>query len=379
MLPLGERLPVVFVGSFRNKTDDGGVGGQMYACRSLVESGISKYVRWLCIDSTMASIPPPSLFRRGLAGVRRLLKLLQLLAREPQAAVLVFAGDGPSFLEKGVMMLAAHSAGHRAVLCPRSGILVDDLDRSAFFRWFVPLVANRSTAVMCQGRRWVDFFTKVRGVRPERLRMVPNWIRCEDYEAVFACREPRKEVRTFLYMGWLEDYKGIFDLIEAVDRRRVELAQARFVICGSGSRASETQDRVSAARLSDRFEFRGWVRGDEKLRALRDADVLVLPSRREGMPNIVLEAMACGLPVVAADVGAVAELVQSGLTGLLVPPANTIELGDALVQCLRDPLAVQAWGVAARAHVREKHDVRVLWPAVLGVLTGERVCREKLM
>jgi len=70
--------------------------------------------------------------------------------------------------------------------------------------------------------------------------------------------------------------------------------------------------------LSQQFEMRGWVRGEAKLRALAEADLLVLPSRREGFPNVLLEAMAAGRPVLASAVGAVPELVLHNDTGLLM-------------------------------------------------------------
>jgi glycosyltransferase involved in cell wall biosynthesis len=368
---VNDRIPVIFVGAFRDATGDGGFGGQMYACRSLVDSGIGAYVRWLPIDSTMVSVPPPSLAVRGLAAARRVWSLLGAMLREPRARVLVFAGDGPSFVEKGTMVLLARFFGRHAVLCPRSGILLDDLRRSAFFRRFVPTVLRASSGVLCQSTQWAATFRDVAAVDPARLHVVPNWLRCEDYAALAATRTRVRSARTFLYLGWIEDFKGIFDLIDAVDARRDALAGARFIVCGSGSRLDEVLLRIRRLGLESRFEFRGWVGGAAKRAALTEADMLVLPSRREGMPNAVLEAMASGMPVIATAVGGVPDVVRDGVNGLVVPPADPPALGRALARCVSPDADVASWGLEALRTVRNNHDIDAAWPRVLRALDIE--------
>ncbi len=120
---------VIFVGSFKGAIESGGVGGQMYACRSLIDSPISDH-----------------------AG--RTVRLLLELLRRPRARVLVFAGDGPSFAEKGLMVLIARLLGHHVVFSPRSGMVIDDFARSRFFRWFMPLVVCKTSVLLCQSARW---------------------------------------------------------------------------------------------------------------------------------------------------------------------------------------------------------------------------------
>ena len=74
-----------------------------------------------------------------------------------------------------------------------------------------------------------------------------------------------------LFMGWIERYKGIFDLVDAVDRFRKELASTRFVICGRGSEIAVLHERISDLGLTSQFEFRGWVSGLDKFAAFREA------------------------------------------------------------------------------------------------------------
>lgn len=360
---------VIFVGSFRTAIGGGGVGGQMYACRSLIDSPISDHVQWRLIDSTMQSLPPPGLLSRGIRAAGRTIRLLLELLRRRGARVLIFAGDGPSFVEKGVMVLIARLLGHHVVLAPRSGMVIDDFERSPFFRQFVPLVVARASVLLCQSARWAQWYGERAKIAAGRIEIVPNWIRLQDYAGLALGREAIGRDRiVFLFMGWLEDFKGILDLVSAVDAVRSELGDAVFEICGDGSLSARVRQDVIDRGLSDLFVFRGWVKGKDQRAALARAHVLVMPSRREGLPNAALEAMASGLPVLATRVGGLPDLVQNGSTGWLVEPADPGQLGRALVRCVAERQALHAMGVAAVEFVRNNHEIGVAWPRVLRAL-----------
>ena len=354
----------VFVGAFRDRASDGSIGGQIAACNSLVASPISDRVQWIAIDSTTLSADDPALSTRALRAARRLGTFARRIGRADGA--LLFSSARFSFVEKGVMALVAKGLGKRVVVCPRSGLLLDDLERSRFMRWFIPFVMQRCDVVVCQGQSWKTLFAGL-DIPVERLAVIPNWLDTGPYARLAARRAPR-ETRTFVYMGRIETYKGIFDLIDAVDRQRDALERARFVICGGGSAEAEARRRVTRLGLADRFEFRGWVAGEAKNHVWREADVLVLPSHREGMPNAVLEAMAAGLAVIAARVGGVPDILTSDQHGVLVAPGDVAALGEALADLARDRDRCRELGRAARDHVASSHDIDRIWPRMLAAL-----------
>jgi glycosyltransferase involved in cell wall biosynthesis len=86
------------------------------------------------------------------------------------------------------------------------------------------------------------------------------------------------------------------------------------------------------------------------------ADLLVLPSLNEGLPRVILEAMATGLPVVATSVGGIPELVMDGRTGLLVRPGDERALADAVCRVLADPDLAEAWGRAGREVAEREYE-----------------------
>jgi glycosyltransferase involved in cell wall biosynthesis len=110
---------------------------------------------------------------------------------------------------------------------------------------------------------------------------------------------------------------------------------ARLAVVGNGPVRSELERRAQALALGDRLRFFDFT--PPAARQLRSLDVFVLPSRSEGLPIGVLEAMACGIPVVATDVGGTREAVRDGESGLLCPPGSPNRLAEAIVRLLVDP------------------------------------------
>lgn len=158
-------------------------------------------------------------------------------------------------------------------------------------------------------------------------------------------------------VGTLHEVKGQKYLIEAckILRERGVSFTCHFV--GDGPDWHSLTRQVSTAGLDDQVKFHGRLNRDEIANLLRDVDVLVAPSvrtgdgRREGIPVVLMEAMSSGLAVVASDISGIPELVQSGKTGLLVPPRNERKLADALEELHRNDDLRQSLGKHARFKV----------------------------
>jgi glycosyltransferase involved in cell wall biosynthesis len=143
--------------------------------------------------------------------------------------------------------------------------------------------------------------------------------------------------------------KGFAYLLEAFARLAPDFPQATLLLVGDGPDRSILEQQAARYRLSRRVTFMGEQTDVPSL--LAAMDILALPSLHEGMPNVVLEAMAAGLPVVASHTGGVPEVVVHGETGWLVAAADPGALCNAIINLLNDPPRAHAMGKAGRQRV----------------------------
>jgi len=168
------------------------------------------------------------------------------------------------------------------------------------------------------------------------------------------------------FLGRLHPQKGVDLLIEAFSDVVIHYPRALLLIAGKGPMTAELAAQAKRRGLQERVRFLGECDGPRRF--LAALDLLVLPSRWEGLPNVVLEAMAQGLPVVAARVGGTPELVVSGEadhprpdeTGLLVAPGNVGGLARAITALLADPDRAAAMGQRARDLVRAEFSLAAM-------------------
>lgn len=141
-----------------------------------------------------------------------------------------------------------------------------------------------------------------------------------------------------LYVGRLDPGKGIEYLLEALRMLIVDNGRAvQLHIVGKGRMQEEYRQRVKALRLERWVEFHGYLaHGHELLELYRTASVFVLPSLSEGIPQVLLEAMACGTPVVATKVGGIPDLISDGVHGLLVDPGEPQQIVQAVLKVGED-------------------------------------------
>jgi glycosyltransferase involved in cell wall biosynthesis len=126
---------------------------------------------------------------------------------------------------------------------------------------------------------------------------------------------------------------------------------------GDGPDKAALQAQVEAAQLTDKFVFHGNVPREQVIATLALADVVVQPSvpssdgRREGIPVALMEAMACGAPVVASELSGIPELIDSQVSGILVPPRDAPKIAETLEMLSRDPALRRKLGQAGRQRI----------------------------
>jgi glycosyltransferase involved in cell wall biosynthesis len=175
-------------------------------------------------------------------------------------------------------------------------------------------------------------------------------------------QEPTDWVRIF-YIGNLGAGKGIYDILEAAKRLKDQVTTPFKVILAGpfNDRQEEEWVRTMVANyhLGETIIFLGTVYDGEKEAAFLQADVFVLPSYSEGMPQSLLEAMAYGLPVVVSNVGGIPEVVCDGQEGLMIKPGDIDGLCRALKQLIESVECRQRMGAAARHRMAAHHTVEI--------------------
>lgn len=186
-----------------------------------------------------------------------------------------------------------------------------------------------------------------------------------------------------LAVGRLRAKKGLDTLIEACRLLRARGRHVNCEIVGYGDEQANLQRLIGEAGLETHVRLLGKLARADVLRCYARASVFVQPSRitadgdRDGIPNVLLEAMAVGLPVVASEVSGIPELVRHGANGLLVPPDQALTLADAIEGLLDDPAGAARLGLCARASVQASfdndHNLQVL-TGLLGQHSHEAHC-----
>jgi len=234
-----------------------------------------------------------------------------------------------------------------------SGVRVVETD--ARWRMQVDRMTNRLvTHNVCVSKSVEDQYRQL-GVSADRLSVIPNGVDLQRFEAATPADLAQFDVptgaRTVLTIGRLHRQKGIDALIQAMRDVMSEAADIHLLIAGEGAERDKLQQLAAEAGYGARIHFVGW--SDDVPSLLHASDLFVLASRWEGMPNVLLEAMAARRPVVATDVEGVRECVEDGRSGVIVPPDDAAALSTAIAGLLADPERATSLAAAAQAQVRQ--------------------------
>jgi glycosyltransferase involved in cell wall biosynthesis len=183
------------------------------------------------------------------------------------------------------------------------------------------------------------------GVPARKVRLIPNGVDT----ARFAATAPARPIRRVVMVANLRAEKGHDVLIDAAPQILTACPDAEFVLAGDGPQREALAARAQSRGVADRVRFLGQCRDVPEL--LAGADLFVLPSRSEALPNAVIEAMAAGLPVVASAVGGIPELITQDATGVLVPAGDASRLAGAVIDLMEHPEHAFQMGRAAREFV----------------------------
>jgi glycosyltransferase involved in cell wall biosynthesis len=199
---------------------------------------------------------------------------------------------------------------------------------------------------------------EVNGVRPERSTVIAHGLSEEWVNTFSRSARPRDAGHTLLSVTRLvrtDVLKGVDVVLRAMPEILRRCPEARYVIVGGGNDRATLEQLAAKLGVTGRVEFRGELSDESLCRAYQEADVFVLPSQTEGFGIVYLEAMYSGLPVVAARAGGAPNVVEDGVTGILVAPGDEKQIVSAVSGLLLEPEERRKLGAAGRKLVENKY------------------------
>jgi len=272
---------------------------------------------------------------------------------------------GPSAM---VMIQAGYDAGF-PVIYQELGIPYHPPDFQSYYEQFTSVLPLCAEVVALSPKLIEHCREKL--PRPKALSILP--IMSDEVANGRNARHPAADRITFGFAARMEQLKGPMILIDAFAKAYQSCGDLTLNIAGDGSQRQKIAARAKALNIASRYRYHGVYTHPEECRAFMESlDVFVMPSFSEGTPNSIVEAMACGKPIIASDVGGIPDMIGDE-AGLLVPPGEIDALAEAMLRLARDSDLRKQMGKVARARYQKLFSPKVVVPLI--VESYERVAR----
>ncbi len=212
------------------------------------------------------------------------------------------------------------------------------------------------------------------GCDPEKIIVHRMGVKTDDFAPAF---DKNNETTQILTVGRLVEKKGIKFGLLGFSETLKRFPALEYKIVGDGPLMGDLQELVSQLGLENKVEFLGWKDQGDIRQFMRNADIFLAPSvvdvkgDQEGVPVVLMEAMASGLPIISTFHSGIPELVEDGVSGFLVPERDTATLTERLGHLLEHPERWPAMGEAGREKVKDMFDIDKLNDELVRLYAGE--------
>jgi len=197
------------------------------------------------------------------------------------------------------------------------------------------------------------------GLDEEKIEVTSTMVESEKYDPG---EKNFSSPYNVLFCSRMSKAKGPFELIDAIPKVLDEFPKTNFIFMGNGPCLEDSKSKARRMDIEDNVLFTGYKTGDEKIKWYKKSDLFVFPSHTEGFPNVYLEALAAGLPVVATPVGAMKHTLKDGKNGYKLESTPTIpeEIAEKIIKLLRDPVKMKKISQNNLKKAKEKYDVEII-------------------
>ena len=316
----------------------------------------SKTVRFFQVDTAprWRAVYDRAIVKRmigaGLQFVRDYVVFLLKLLKRPDVVHLTTSGDLAALRDVAVCA-TARLCRVPLVYHIRFG-RVPEIALANTYEWRIMATAMRMSGVVISITS-ATTETLLRYLPGIHVEQIPNPIDCSELPPPV---ENRISDRTVLFLGWILPTKGVEELVRAWS----ELASEGWNLLLVGPGEMAYQQKLLQRYNPKNLRFVGELEHDEAMRLMAQCDLFVLPSYTEGFPNVILEAMALGKPIIATSVGAIPDMLSNDC-GLVVEPKNVEALRKTLIELIHDEPLRYKLGAAARKKVMQEYAIEVVF------------------
>lgn len=298
-----------------------------------------------------------------IKGICGYIKFAKVLLLDHPDLVHIHSSFGPSFYRKLPFIYIA-SWAHKPIINHIHGA-----DFSVFYeeaddkkKRLIKSVYDKCNVLIALSDEWKERLSRI--VSAEKIVVIENYsVICKD---ALIQRQNRKANNAVLFLGELGQRKGCYDIPRVIEMVAQIIPNVQFILAGTGSPKDEQtiKQLIQEKGIEKNVIFPGWVRGEEKDKWLRDADIFFLPSYNEGMPMSILDAMGYGLPIVSTNVGGIPKCVDDEISGYLSNPGDVNKMSKNIVKLLiddkcRNDFASKSFQIAEEKYSLNAHLVKL--------------------
>ncbi len=346
-------------------------GGMEIFLRELLKSQIHRYYKILHLDNSKPAIIKSkynyktgyaasfqrhilTIFSSYLYSIFYFVKYLFILLFKHVNIIHIHTASYTSFWEKTVYILFARLFRKQVVLHIHGAMFDTFYHESGsnlqkLIRWFL----SECSIIIALSESWRQFYETL--VDIDKIRVVANGINLSPYQDIHFTKT---EIPSILFLGELSQRKGIDDLITAAKQIQDKNFKVNFILAGPGD-LDRVKDLVQKYNLENSVFIAGPVFGQEKIDLLKKSWCLLLPSYAEGMPISILEAFAAGLPVIAANVGGIPDLVTEQKNGFLLEPGDVKTMTEHIMNLMKNFTLRQTLSDNNFSKAKEKYDIEI--------------------
>lgn len=298
-------------------------------------------------------------FTKLIKGILGYIEFVKVLLVDQPDLVHIHSSFGPSFYRKIPFIYMAHWAKIPIINH------IHGADFHVFYecandrkRKLIKSTYDKCTILIALSEEWKERLAEI--VPEDKIVIIENYSIL--YKDAIKERQNRNSNNTVLFLGELGHRKGGYDIPAVVEQVVKALPEVKFILAGTGTREDEQaiKQLIKEKGVEKNVFFPGWVRGKQKDKLLREADVFFLPSYNEGMPMSILDAMGYGLPVVSTNVGGIPKIVHEGENGYCCEAGDVKHLADSIVKLLKskimlDQASVNSYTIVERGYSLEVH------------------------